>query len=70
MLVRKGRNQPFHPQLRIESTGYAPMGQWTATFFRPNVSCGLEAVSQMSASQAIQYYLSELKRTGHVAVER
>ena len=65
---RKKKDAPFHPRLRIESTGYAPGGQWVGLCSRGDVWAGFAAVSQMTASEMIPHYLEELKRMNHKPV--
>ena len=60
----------FHPTLRLEKTGYCPHGQWVGMMFKPGIFVGLKTIHEADAGQAIVYYLSELKRCGHMEVSR
>lgn len=56
----------FHPRLELRSTGFAPEGQWCGQFFKPGVYCGLSSIRQMpTVKEAVEHYLSELKRCNH-----
>jgi hypothetical protein len=71
MMVLRYQNKPylaFKPRLTLEKTGYCPSGQWCGRFFKPTISVGLSTIHEMNVTQAVTYYLSELKRCGHVPV--
>jgi len=63
------RNTPFHPYLRIESTGYSPNGQYVGQCFRRGVFVGFSKVGEVTFTEAIQNYLSELERMDHRVVD-
>ena len=66
LLVRRGKKSPFHPRLRLESTGYCPRGHWTAVMFHPGASVGLRSIYELpTIADAVRHYFAELKRTGH-----
>ena len=69
MVKRSKKDSPFHPRLRLRSTGYCPSGHWCGLMFRGDVEVGLSTIHEHSTvASAVQYYLSELKRTRHEPV--
>lgn len=71
ILIRGGktnRHAPFRPSIILRDTPYSP-GHWQGLFFRPGVWCGMKTTAQMTVSEIVPYYLSELKRMGHFVAE-
>jgi hypothetical protein len=61
-----GRRQPFHPRLMLKSTGYCPAGHWCGVMFQPGTDVGLKTIHECpTVKEAVEYYLSELKRCRH-----
>jgi hypothetical protein len=72
LMVRRGKgkkNVPFHPSLRIESTGFH-RHQVVAQFFREGIFPGMNAFPEYGTVESmVKHYFEELRRTGHVPIE-
>lgn len=67
LMVRRGKNKPFHPTLLLRNTGYAE-GHWQELCFKPACFLGSGTIRERNLEQAITHYFAELKRLGHVEV--
>ena len=63
-----GKYQPFHPKLILRDTGYA-RGHWQEMHFREGLFRGSGTIRERNVTQAVEHYLSELKRMGYIQVE-
>ena len=68
LMVKRGKNKPFHPTLQLRDTGYAK-NHWLEQMFKPGCFCGSGTILERNLQEALAHYFSELKRCGHVEVK-
>ncbi len=68
LLVKDGskkRAKPFRPRLVIGPGTYPR--QWKMAMFKPGLFIGSVSATDRGLSEMFAHYMSELKRTGHIA---